>query len=367
MNYTLKQQQIALTLLSGIGSRRARTILTYFSDLEAFFGQKQLNIANIPGIPADCITHQQRSAALEAADKICERLEKINASTVFYTDDNYPRRLKQCPDAPLLLYAKGNIHWNPTRVISVVGTRHATSYGKGLTRELIEGIAETGATVISGMAYGIDVAAHSAALEYRLPTIGVLGHGLHTIYPSDHRQVAREMISSGGLISEFAPGLKPEPAYFPMRNRIVAGMADATIVVESGSKGGSLITAHLANDYNRDVFAFPGDVNRELSAGCLQLIQQNKAHLITGSKDVLRFMNWEISGRKKEVQRTLFQDLDEHESSLLTILSEKPLASLDVLSHLSGLPPSGVASVLLQLEFKGLIKPLPGKRYTVIQ
>lgn len=367
MNYTLKQQQIALTLLSGIGSRRARIILRHFSGLDAFFGEKQLNLAKIPGVPVDFITHKQRQAALEAAGKICERVDKMAADTVFFTDENYPNRLKQCIDAPLLLYAKGCIDWNPKNVISVVGTRHASSYGKRLTQELIEGLAETGATVISGMAYGIDVAAHSAALQHRLPTIGVLGHGLHTIYPSEHLQIAREMITAGGLVSEFAPGMKPEPAYFPMRNRIVAGMADATIVVESGPKGGSLITAHIANDYNRDVFAYPGDVHRELSAGCLQLIQQNKAHLITGPKDLLRFMSWETKTPQQNVQRSLFQNLTEEETTVIRILSEKPLSSQDVVGHLSGLTPAGLASVLLQLEFKGLIKPLPGKRYNVIQ
>jgi DNA processing protein len=367
LNYTLKQQQIALTFLSGIGSRRARIILHYFSDLDSFFEEKHLNLAKIPGVPADFVTHQHRLAALEAAEKVCERLEKMNASTVFFTEDDYPRRLKQCPDAPLLLYAKGAIDWNPDRVIAVVGTRHATTYGKQLTEELINGLSESGTTVISGMAYGIDITAHTAALQHRLPTIGVLGHGLHTIYPSEHVRIAREMIHCGGLVSEFAPGLKPEPAYFPMRNRIVAGMADATVVVESGAKGGSLITAHIANDYNRDVFAFPGDVHRELSIGCLKLIQQNKAHLLTGSKDLLRFMNWNLPEKKKTVQRELFTDLSEDERAVLTILQEKPLSSVDVVSHLSGLTPAAVSAVLLQLEFKGIIQPLAGKRYNVIQ
>lgn len=367
MNYTLKQQQIALTFLSGIGSRRARIILRYFSDLEAFFGEKQLNLAKIQGIPADFVTYKHRMAALEAAEKVVEHLEQLEATTVFFTEENYPRRLKQCPDAPLLLYAKGAINWNPDRVISVVGTRHATAYGKQLTEELINGLSGSGTTVISGMAYGIDVAAHAAALHHRLPTIGVLGHGLHTIYPYEHRRIARDMINTGGLVSEFAPGLKPEPAYFPMRNRIVAGMADATIVVESGPKGGSLITAHIANDYNRDVFAFPGDVHRELSVGCLQLIQQNKAHLLTGPEDLLRFMNWDVPEKKKAVQRQLFTDLNNDEMTVLKILSEKPLSSVDVISHLSGLTSAEVSIVLLQLEMKGIIQPIPGKRYTVIQ
>lgn len=366
MNFTLTHQQIALTLLSGIGSRRARVIIGHFNDLNEFFSEKKLNLAKIPGIPADFISRKHRQSALEEADKILQYNNRIGVQTVFFTDSEYPRRLRNCPDAPLLLYYKGNIDWNPERVISIVGTRHASDYGKQLTQELISGIASTGTVIISGMAYGIDIAAHSAALQNGLSTIGVLGHGLHRLYPSSHRQTANNMLDSGGLISEFAPGLDPEPAFFPMRNRIVAGMSDATVVVESGEKGGSLITANLANDYNRDVFAFPGDVTRTYSSGCLRLIQQDKAHLIMGSGDLLRYMNWKSEDQLVSVQRSLFEDLNSDEERIISVLQTKKELMIDVIGYLSSLTAGEVSTHLLSLEFKGLVRALPGKRYSLI-
>lgn len=320
----------------------------------------------MPGIQPDFVSYAQRIAALEAAQKTTELLDKIGATTVFFTDKEYPRRLKQCPDAPLLLYAKGNINWNPEKVVSIVGTRHASAYGKQLTEDLVEGLKPAGATIVSGMAYGIDIAAHAAALQKGLPTIGVLGHGLHTVYPAAHRKTAQEMLAEGGLVSEFAPGLKPEPVYFPMRNRIVAGMADATVVIESGAKGGSLITANMANDYNRDVFAFPGDVNKPFSAGCLRLIQEHKAHLLTGPEDLLKAMNWEPTKRTKAVQRNLFVELTTSETQVVEVLKTKNEAAIDTLGYLTSLSPGAVSALLLNLEFKGVVKALPGKRYALI-
>lgn len=366
MNFSPLHQQIALTFLSGIGSRRARIIISHFNDLEAFFGEKRLNLAKIPGIPANFVSLKQRLAALQEADAVIAYLDRIGASTVFFTDTEYPRRLKQCEDAPLLLYAKGNIDWNPKKVVSVVGTRHATDYGKQLTQELVAGLAVCGATIVSGMAFGIDICAHQAALENGLPTIGVLGHGLHTLYPYQHSKTARQMLDTGGLISEFAPGMKPEPAYFPMRNRIVAGMADATIVIESGGKGGSLITAGLANDYNRDVFAFPGDVSRPHSAGCLKLIQDDKAHLITGPQDVLKFMGWDTEKQPVPVQRNLFADLSGIEERIVQTLKTKKELAVDTIGYLASLTAAEVSTHLLSLEFKGLVRPLPGRRYSLI-
>lgn len=366
MNFTPTHQQIALTFLSGIGSRRARIIVGHFNDLNEFFTEKKLNLAKIPGIQPGFITYKHRMAALTEADNVLHYLQRIGAQTVFFTEPGYPRRLKQCPDAPLLLYARGNMNWNPEKVVSVVGTRHASDYGKQLTQDLVAGLAPTGATVISGMAYGIDICAHLAALQNDLPTIGVLGHGLDRLYPSAHAKTARLMLEAGGLISEFAPGLKPEPSYFPMRNRIVAGMADATVVIESGVKGGSLITANLANDYNRDVFAFPGDVNRPFSSGCLRLIQQDKAHLITDTSDLLRFMSWDGPIAAPVTQRNLFVELSGIEERIMQALKTKKELALDTIGYLASLTISEVSTHLLNLEFKGLVRALPGKRYSLI-
>ena len=366
LNFTTIHHQIALTFLSGIGSRRARVIISHFNDLETFFSEKRLNLAKIPGIPADFVSMKQRLNALIEADKVMQELDRIGGKTVFFTEKNYPRRLKQCPDAPLLLYYKGNINWNPVKLISVVGTRHATDYGKMLTHELIEGLAAHQVTVVSGMAYGIDVYAHQEALKNNLPTWGVLGHGLNKMYPSEHRKIAERMIESGGIISEFIPSQKPEPGHFPMRNRIVAGLSDATIVVESGEKGGSLITARLASDYNRDVFAYPGDISRPYSKGCLSLIHKNQAVLIRNSADLIHEMNWQVSEKPIAAQRSLFANLNLREEKIISVLKTKTELTLDTIGYLSSLSVSEVSSDLLSLEFKGLVRSLPGRRFQLI-
>lgn len=366
LNFTKLHQQIALTLLSGIGSKRARILINHFNDLDQFFSEKRLNIAKIKGFSLQNISFELRTQALIEADKIAESIWKIGGSTVFITDENYPRRLKTCDDAPLLLYYKGNIDWNPEKTIAVVGTRHATDYGKMLTHELIENLGPHQPTIVSGMAYGIDILAHRFALKNKLPTWGVLGHGIDMIYPTIHKKTSDLMLDQGGLISEFYPGVQPKPDHFPMRNRIVAGLADATIVVESGASGGSLITAQLANDYNRDVFSFPGDVSRPYSKGCLKLIQENKAHLVTCAADIIKILSWEESNKKPSIQRQLFQDVSPKEAKIIAVLTEKKELTADSLSFLMELSMSEIASELLQLEFKGLIRSMPGRRYALI-
>ncbi|WP_343634945.1 DNA-processing protein DprA [Fluviicola sp.] len=366
MNFTTIHHQIALTFLSGIGSRRARVIVSHFNDLEEFFAEKRLNLAKIPGIPADFVSMKLRLNALTEADKVLLELERIGGKTVFFTEKNYPRRLKQCADAPLLLYTKGNIEWNPDKLVSIVGTRHATDYGKALTHELIEGLAAQHITIVSGMAYGIDIYAHIEALKHNLPTWGVLGHGLAKMYPGEHRKIADRMLETGGIISEFIPSQKPEPQHFPMRNRIVAGLTDATIVIESGDKGGSLITASLASDYNRDVFAYPGDISRPYSKGCLSLIQKNQATLIRNSEDLIRSMNWETEEPSSGKQRSLFVDLNLREEKIIAVMKTKPELTLDTIGYLSSLSVSEVSSDLLSLEFKGLVRSLPGRRFQLI-
>ncbi|AEA43562.1 DNA-processing protein DprA [Fluviicola taffensis] len=366
MNFTTIHHQIALTFLSGIGSRRARVIVSHFNDLEAFFSEKRLNLSKIPGIPADFVSLKLRLNALMEADKVLHELERIGGTTLFFTEKEYPRRLKQCSDAPLLIYSKGNIDWNPPKIISVVGTRHATDYGKALTQELIDGLAAHHVTVVSGMAYGIDVFAHQEALKKGLPTWGVLGHGLAKMYPSEHRKIAERMLENGGLISEFIPSQKPEPAHFPMRNRIVAGLSDATIVIESGEKGGSLITASLAADYNRDVFAYPGDIHRPFSKGCLNLIRKNQAALTRNSEDIIEAMNWHLKEKNPVQQRSLFIELNPREEKIVSVMQTKTELTLDTIGYLSSLTVSEVSSDLLSLEFKGLVRSLPGRRFQLI-
>jgi len=349
--------------LSGIGSKRARIIVSFFNDLDEFFLDKKLDISRLPGVPDTAIGYQQRKTALEQSDKILNELSRLGGDLIFLTDSNYPKRLKQCEDAPLVLYCKGNINWNARRIVSVVGTRKMSSYGQRVTQEFISGMQHTDVTVVSGMAYGVDICAHKMALSLGMSTWGVLGHGLDRMYPSSHMKTAEKMLEQGGLITEFAPGMDIEPGNFPMRNRVVAGLADATIVVESGESGGSLITAYLANDYHREVFAFPGDVDRPYSAGCLKLIRENAARLVCSAQDVLEVMDWKPDVLME--QSRLFVDLSAEEEQIMDVLLEKKQLHIDAIGFLSKMPVYHVSSLLLHLEFKGLIRSLPGKIFSL--
>jgi DNA processing protein len=299
---------------------------------------------------------------LKASEKEVEFIEKHKIDTHFFIDSTYPRRLKQCQDGPILLYSKGEMNLNQSRMISIVGTRNATSYGKNIMDELIETIESLNVTVVSGLALGVDIMAHRACVQKNIETIGVLGHGLDRIYPAAHKATAQEMLYNGGLLTEFLPNTNPDRENFPMRNRIVAGMCDAAIVIESGDKGGSLITANLANDYQREVFAFPGDISRPFSKGCNRLIQENKAHLITCGADFLKIMNWE-SKNIAGVQKSLFQDLNTEETLVMNTLEQMEIASFDYLFENNSFSQGSLSALLLNMEMSGYLKSLPGKRY----
>lgn len=365
LNYSTQHQQIALTLLSGIGSRRARVIISYFNDLDAFFLDKKLDLEKLPGVTHEMIRSKQREEALQKADEVLEAVERQGGQLHFFGDTNYPKKLKQCADAPIVLYSKGNIDFNARRVVSIVGTRNITPYGKQLTEELVDTLAAAGAVVVSGMAYGVDICAHKRAVFNAMPTWGVLGHGLDKLYPAVHRKTAERMLENGGLITEFVPGADIDPGNFPMRNRIVAGLCDATIVVESGVSGGSMITANLARDYNREVFAFPGDVGKPNSAGCLKLIGENIAGLVQSGADVLKVMEWDIE--EKALQQTrIFPQLSTEEALVMHVFNDQKEQNLDSIGFFSKLPIPQVSALLLNLEFKGLIRSLPGRRFALV-
>jgi DNA processing protein len=277
-------------------------------------------------------------------------------------DSDYPRRLKQCPDQPMILFSKGNFNVNHEKIVSIVGTRNQTDYGTSILEELIGSFLGLKIMVASGLAYGVDISAHRLCIENGIPTLGVLGHGLDRIYPSKHKNTALKMLNQGGLLTEFGIGTNPDRENFPMRNRIVAGIADATIVVESKDKGGSMITAELANDYNRDVFAFPGDVNRPYSEGCNKLIRLEKAHLVSKGSDFLKFMNWKMKESKQE-QRILFEHFDENEKLILEMLTNQSDLHMDVLSIRTGISASKMNVILFNLEMKNAVKHIAGKRY----
>lgn len=358
--------QIALTLIPGVGSVYSRLLLNHFGSAQEVFKAKKSQLISISGIgekTAQCIRNHD---FFERAEREIDFVEKYKIKTFFYTSDDYPKRLKNCYDAPILLYYKGNAELNSTRVLSIVGTRNATPYGKELTETLVEELKKHNVLVISGLAYGIDAMAHRACLKHDIPTVGVVGHGLDRIYPSQHRSLAEKMVSEGGLLTEFPSQTIPDRENFPKRNRIVAGLADATIVVEASLTGGALITAELANSYNRDVFSFPGNVKQEFSAGCNFLIKTNRASLITGVKDLEYLLGWETPNHKEEQRQvSLRLNLSADEKKIADFLITRGQVGIDELALATQLPQSKLSVTILALEMQGIIIALPGKMYKI--
>jgi DNA processing protein len=368
MQTDLLRYKIGIGLIPKIGPVLTKRLVAYCGSAENVFREKRAHLAKIPGIGAtlvDYIVHHQK---LEAADAEIEFIQKHSISALFYLDEDYPERLRQCEDAPVILYIKGNTPLNRRKVISIVGTRNPTDYGRSLTRELINSLAMhySDVLVVSGLAYGIDICAHKSALKNNLDTAAVLGHGLSFIYPSPHREAARQITEKGAMITEFRHDEKPEAPNFVRRNRIIAGLADATIVVESGEQGGALITADIANSYNRDVFAFPGRATDKYSAGCNKLIKSNRAALIENLGDLEYLMGWQKSDKVPDTyQKELFIELNENEKMLMEHFTQNASLTIDQLALCNNMPVSKVSAILLGLEFKGLIKCLPGKVYRI--
>lgn len=363
MHSSLLQQQIALSFLQGIGSIRARLLLSKVPDVSAIFTLSLRDLEYLTGLSKKVLKHMNRELALQQAEKQLAFFEKNKVHTYFIQHPDYPRRLKQCEDAPTLLFGTGNLDLNPLRCIAVVGTRNATAYGREICENLIASLVGKNILVVSGMAYGIDICVHQLCVKHNVPTIGVLGHGLDRLYPSAHKNTALKMLETGGLLTEFLPGTNPDRENFPMRNRIVAGMCDATIVVESKNKGGSLITADLANDYSRDVFAVPGCIGQTYSEGCNALISASKAHLYCSPEHFLKWMGWEESKKAVKAQRQLFNSLSEDEKTMIDLLQAEGEQHMDSLAFKSKFPISKTSAVLFQLEMNGLVKALPGRKY----
>lgn len=368
MNENLKFR-IGLTLLKGIGPALAKNLVAYTGSEEAVFREKQKNLIKIPGIGENLSKEIAQQSILNRAEKEVEFIVKNNIKPLFYTEKDYPYRLKECPDSPVMIYTKGEVDLNSGKFVAIVGTRNATENGKDICKNLIADLATTNIVIVSGLAYGIDICAHKAALENNLTTIGVVGHGLDRVYPSQHHSTAMKMIDRGALLTEYISGTNPDRQNFVQRNRIIAGICDATIVVESAIKGGALITAELANDYNRDVFAIPGRVNDEWSAGCNYLIKNNKASLIESAEDLMKFMSWEKQDNSSApVQTMLFPDLSAEEQALFSIIQNQTDGiQLNEIALKTGNPVSRVSSLLLTMEFKGIVKCLPGNLYKVFK
>lgn len=369
MNYEELKYQIGVTLIKGIGPINARKLISYLGSVEAIFTEKPEILKKIPGIGevlANSIVTQQ---VLKRSDEEIEFIKRYNIQTHFFTDSSYPYRLKECEDAPILLYSKGTNDFNSGRYLAVVGTRKITPYGKEMCQSIIQSLAETQPelTIVSGLAYGVDVAAHKAALDNNLRTFSVVAHGLDRIYPSAHQSVAKKIFEmDGAVITEYPSQTKPNAPNFVERNRIVAGLCDATLVIESGLKGGSLITATLANGYNRDVFAIPGRISDTQSQGCNNLIYNNQAVLIQTANDLEKFMNWDAQLTTRTAQQKLFTSLTPDEDQIITTLRTKDSVYINELAAQSKIPLQKLLGLLIQLEFKGLIRSLPGSHYKIV-
>jgi DNA processing protein len=362
------KHKIALGLIPRIGDINARKLVSHFGSVEAVFQESYRNLIKIPGIGSGIAASITERSYLDIAEQEAEYILRNKIRTYFYLDNDYPFRLRQCDDSPVVFYFRGSCDLDSARLLSVVGTRNATHRGRDLCEKIIGDLSESNPdlVIVSGLAYGIDICAHKAALTNNIKTIGVLGHGLKTMYPSVHYSIAKSMINNGGLLTDFISDALPERNNFLKRNRIIAGLSDATLVVESGIKGGALITADLANSYNRDVLAVPGRPDDQWSAGCNSLIRNNKAALVESADDIEFFLNWKSEKPKSPVQRTLFSDLDDNEKMIFELLVKNGEMNIDAICRLVQIPVYKLSSLLLQMEFKGLLKCYPGNLYQTV-
>jgi len=362
--YDSLRYKIALSLIPGLNPAETRLLLEHFGSAEAVFMKETMEDASDlnPKIRKNILD----GSALKRADEEIRHIEENQIQVRFINDDSYPERLKACPDAPLILYSKGYSNLNAKKMVAIVGTRRATAYGRSLTGHLVQELARMfpHIIIVSGLAYGIDICAHKSALENKLNTAAVLAHGLHEIYPSMHREVASRMLENGSLITELAWGTPSEPWRFVQRNRIVAGMCDACIVIESAEKGGSLITAQMAADYSRDVFAFPGRRCDENSRGCNLLIKKQIAGLVESAEDIIHEMNWDTQQASSQKQKSLFPELQPAEEQLYNYMKTGEKHSINQLSIALSSKIGETLSSLLQLEMAGLVEALPGGLYT---
>ena len=360
--------KIGIGLIPGIGDILAKKLISYCGGAEAVFSEKKAALLKIPNVGetlADSITNNN---VLTKAEKEVDFIVKHRINFSFYLDDNYPERLKNCPDSPVIFFYKGDVDFARNKIISIVGTRQATQYGKELCNRLVDELCQRNHNpiVISGLAFGIDICAHRAALRNGLPTIAVLGHGLARLYPSAHTSTAREIAQQGAMLSEFLSNSPIEPANFVRRNRLIAGLSDLTVVVESNIRGGALITAEIANSYNRDVFAFPGRVTDAYSSGCNWLIKTNKANLLSSVADIEYIMNWDNESKPPVQHRELFPTLSPEEEKIMQLIRESGECPIDNLCFAMQIPVSKASALLLNLELAGLVHSLPGKLYKAI-
>ena len=358
---------LALQKVKGVGDISAKKLLRHFGSAKEIFEAAKKNSIDIPDIGNYIIQQLKFFDQFKRVELELEYIERNNIKITTIFDSDYPSKLFHAPDGPILFFSKGNYKINGKKCISIVGTRNITSYGKRIVAEIIESLVPYNPLIISGLAYGVDIEAHSQALKHNLTTIGVLGHGFQRIYPSIHQKIANQMLNNGGLITEFWHTDIVDRNNFLKRNRIVAGISEATLIIESGEKGGALVTADIANSYNRDVFAVPGRVSDNFSKGCNNLIKNQQAQLITSGDDIIKYLQWDDKPiLNKNIQLNLFVDLNADEQKIYDYLLENGKTSLDELSVAIQMPVSKTAQILLQMELNNVINSLAGKQFEVI-
>ena len=357
---------LALQRVEGVGDIMAKKLISHCGSAEGVFKTKSNQLAAIDGVGTSLLKNLKDQSVFDKANKEIAFIQNNNINVAYFQDENYPDKLKHCVDAPLILFTAGNIDLKSRKIINIVGTRQITSYGMEFCKKLIEDLVPLNPVIVSGFAYGVDIVAHQLAMENNLQTIGVLAHGLNQIYPKTHKKYMAKMEQNGGFMTEFWSSANPDKENFVKRNRIVAGIAEATIVIESADRGGSLITANIANDYNRDVFAVPGRTTDKYSAGCNNLIKTQKANVLTSAADLIYILNWDIKEESKAVQKQLFVSLDNDEQKIYDYLLKTGKELMDIIALECEFPIYRISALLLNMELKGVIRPLPGKLFEAI-
>ncbi|MBF7092860.1 DNA-protecting protein DprA [Flavobacterium sp. ALJ2] len=357
---------LALQSVEGVGDVMAKRLLLQCGTAEDVFKTKSSQLSLIEGVGSVLLKNIKEKSIFEKAQKELDFIQSNAIKVTFFDEKNYPDRLKHCIDAPVLLFSSGNIDLKNKKIISIVGTRQITSYGMEFCKKLIEDLVPLDPVIVSGFAYGVDIVAHQLAIENNLQTIGVVAHGLNQIYPKVHKKYVAQVEQNGGFMTEFWSSSNPDKENFVRRNRIVAGISEATIVIESADRGGSLITANMANDYNRDVFAVPGRTTDKYSQGCNNLIKTQKANVLTNAADLIYILNWDVKNESKSVQKQLFVELDPDEQKVYDYLLKVGKELMDIIALRCDFPIYKISGLLLNMELKGVIRPLPGKLFEAI-
>jgi len=357
---------LALQNAPNLGDSTAKKLIRHFGSAEAIFKEKLNNLLKIDGIGKLRVEGLFDAKRFKAAEIELNYIKKNKIDHHYFQKPSYPEKLKHCIDGPILLFSRGNISLENRKILSIVGTRKITSSGIEFCENLIEELSPLDPVIVSGFAYGVDITAHKAAVKNQLQTIGCLAHGLNQIYPRSHAKYTSQIEENGGFFTDFWSSDSFDRNNFLKRNRIIAGLSEATVIIESANKGGSLVTADIANSYDREVFAVPGRPSDLQSVGCLNLIKSQNAHVLTSAADLLYVLNWEVNSKGKEIQKQLFIELESQEQVVYDFLQGKGKQQLDHIAINCKIPTFKAAGILLEMELKGAIRPLPGKLFEVI-